>query len=157
MVRILSRLLLAAVLAGPAAAGTPLKARKQTKLTFPDGKAIVVDVVDTPVEREAGLMFRKKLPKDYGMLFVFPYEDNMVFWMKNTLVSLDIVFIDTRKRVVKAFEKVKKSTEQTPDEEVVRVGNMPAAYVLELPAGAAARHRLKTGDVLTFTAETPAH
>lgn len=156
MVKPVILLTLSVVLGMPAWAGAPLKARKQTKLDFPDGKRIVVDVVDTPAEREAGLMFRKKLPKDYGMLFVFPGEQPMIFWMKNTLVSLDIVFIGADRKVVRAFEKVKQSTEQTPDEEIVRVGNVPAAYVLELPAGASARHHLKTGDELKFSAEIPA-
>ncbi|MBI3551352.1 MAG: DUF192 domain-containing protein [Elusimicrobia bacterium] len=146
------RILLTLALA--AQAGSPLKARKQTTLDFPDGKRIVADVVDTPVERERGLMFRKKLPKDYGMLFVFSRELPMTFWMKNTLVSLDIVFIGADKKVTKVHERVKASTEKTPDEDVARVGG-PAQFVLELPAGAAARHRLKEGEPLAFKAEPP--
>lgn len=139
----------------PAPVGAPLKAGKQTQLEFPDGKSIFVDVVDTPVEREQGLMFRKDLPADYGMLFVFPREDKMVFWMKNTLVSLDIDFIGADKKITVLHENVKESTVDTPDQDVVRVGGL-AGYVLELPAGASARHRLKAGDPLKFSVTIPA-
>lgn len=141
--------------AAPPSVGTALKAGKQTQLTFPDGQAITVDVVDTPVEREQGLMFRKDLPADYGMLFVFPREDKMVFWMKNTLVSLDIDFIGADQKITVLHENVKESTVDTPDQDVVRVGGS-AGYVLELPAGASARHRLKAGDPLKFSVTIPA-
>jgi hypothetical protein len=100
-------------------------------------------------------MFRKKLPKDYGMLFVFARESDMTFWMKNTLVSLDIDFIDSDKKLTRVHEKVKKSTEETSDDDVARVGG-PALYVLELPAGASKRHKLKEGDALKFSVEIPA-
>jgi len=139
----------------PAAVGTALKASQQTQLEFPDGQRISVDVVDTPVEREQGLMFRKDLPADYGMLFVFPREDKMVFWMKNTLVSLDIDFIGADQKITVLHENVKESTVDTPDQDVVRVGGL-AGYVLELPAGASARHHLKAGDQLKFSVTIPA-
>jgi hypothetical protein len=165
MVKMMKALaLMSALLAGlsgcghepaPGAAGTALKASKQTQLEFPDGKSITVDVVDTPVEREQGLMFRKDLPADYGMLFVFPREEKMVFWMKNTLVSLDIDFIGADKKFTVLHENVKESTVDAPDRDVVRVGGL-AGFVLELPAGASARHHLKAGDTLKFSAALPA-
>src|SRR5438105_1817030 len=122
--------------------GEPLHARQQASLKFPDGQTIQVDVVDTPLERERGLMFRRKLPKDYGMLFVFPREEPMTFWMKNTWSSLDILFISADKRISSLHKKVKASMEKTTDEQVARVGGA-GQFVLELPAGAAARHKLK--------------
>ncbi len=151
---VMRALALMLILAGGAGAGEPLKARKHAALSFPDGKRITVDVVDTPDEREKGLMFRTKLAKDYGMLFVFPAESQMTFWMKNTLVPLDIVFIGADKKITIAHEKVKSSTVDTPDDDVARVSGV-SQFVLELPSGASKRHHLKEGQELKFKAEIP--
>ena len=70
-----------------------------TKLRLPDGEVLFVEVADTPENREIGLMFRKSLPKEYGMLFVFPGEQGLQFWMKNTFVDIDIVWISRDKKV----------------------------------------------------------
>ena len=137
-----------------ALAGEPLKASKHAALTFPDGRTIQADVVDTPLDRERGLMFRRKLARDYGMLFVFPAQRSMTFWMKNTLVPLDMVFLDRDKKITTVFERVKESTEKTPDSDVARAGGI-ALYVLELPAGAAKRHKLAQGQTLSFDAAIP--
>lgn len=126
----------------------------QTSMRFPDGKAIMVDVVDTPAAREKGLMRRRSLPKDYGMLFVFPREMGMQFWMKNTWVSLDIVFIGADKRVRVVHSRVKPSTRKTRDEDVARAGGV-GQYVLELPAGYAAKRGLKKDDEIVFEAAVP--
>jgi uncharacterized protein len=144
--------LLALLCVSAALAGEPLKASKRAPLTFPDGQTIQADVVDTPLDRERGLMFRRKLARDYGMLFVFPAQRSITFWMKNTLVPLDMVFIDRDKTITAVFERVRASTEKTPDSEVARAGGV-ALYVLELPAGAAKRHKLAEGQALRF--ETP--
>ncbi|MBI3564009.1 MAG: DUF192 domain-containing protein [Elusimicrobia bacterium] len=114
----------AAVPAPKAEECRPQTVAKKTKLTFPDGKTITVDVVDTPATRETGLMCRRKLGKDYGMLFAFPAELGLNFWMKKTLVS-------------------------------VAVAGGRGEYVLELPAGAAAKRGLKPGDQLAFDVEIP--
>ena len=148
--------LVVALLWSPArlSAGEPLKASKRTALTFADGKTIDAEVVDTPSERERGLMFRRKLPRDYGMLFVFPREMPMQFWMKNTLVSLDIVFVGADKRITAVHKRVRPSTQATPDDQVARAGGV-AQYVLELPAAAADRHKLVAGQPLVFEAVIP--
>lgn len=135
-------------------AGKALKASRQTSLTFADGKTLRVDVVDAPMDRERGLMFRRSLPRDYGMLFVFPREEPLTFWMKNTFVPLDMVYIGPDKRVTAVFERVKASTPKTTDEDVARVG-APAQYVLELPAGAAKRHKVARGQSVTFDTPIP--
>lgn len=134
--------------------GQPLKATKHVALTFADGKTIRVDVVDTPIDRERGLMYRRKLPRDYGMLFVFNRAEPLTFWMKNTFVPLDMVYIGPDKRVTAVFKRVKASTEKTPDEEVARVG-APAQFVLELPAGAASRHKVAVGQTVAFDVTIP--
>ena len=123
-------------------------------LRFSSGRRIAVDVVDQPAARERGLMFRRKLPGNYGMLFVFPDEMEREFWMKNTWVSLDIVFIGADKKIVRIHERVRPSTEKTADADVARVGGL-AQYVLELPAGAARRYKLKEGQGLEFKVHLP--
>lgn len=126
----------------------------KTDLSFPDGRSIQVDVASIPAQREHGLMFRKSLPKDYGMLFVFSFEDMSSFWMKNTFVSLDIVFIGKDKRITAIHERVKPSREKTPDSRVARVSGR-AQYVLELPAGQAKARGLKPGRELGFSVKIP--
>lgn len=139
-------------LAAPVCA--PQVVAKKAPLSFPDGKTIQVDVVDTPAAREAGLMCRTKLPKDYGMLFVFPQEMDLGFWMKNTLVSLDLVWIGADKRVAAVASRLRASTVDTPEDKIARAGGK-GQYVLELPAGAAKRRGLKVGDALKFAVAVP--
>ncbi len=88
------------------------------------------------------------------MLFVFPQEMELNFWMKNTLVSLDIVWIGADKTVAVVHDHMKKSTVDTPDDKVAAAGGR-GQYVLELPAGAAARRGLKPGDRLAFEVAIP--
>jgi uncharacterized membrane protein (UPF0127 family) len=140
--------------AGAAAACKPQKVAKKAKMTFPLGKPITANVVDTPASREIGMMCLKKVPADYGMLFVFPAEMDLNFWMKNTLLSLDIVWIGADKKVTVVHDRMKKSTVDTPDEKVATAFGR-GQYVLELPAGAAARRKLKAGDQLAFDVEIP--
>jgi uncharacterized membrane protein (UPF0127 family) len=144
----------AAPAAAPAPVCRPQIVSKHAKLTYPSGKAITVDIVDTPESRETGLMCRTKLGRDYGMLFVFSQEMSLNFWMKNTLVSLDIVWIGADKRITVIHDHMKKSTVDTPDDKVAQAGGR-GQYVLELPAGAAKRRGLKAGDQLAFDAAIP--
>jgi uncharacterized membrane protein (UPF0127 family) len=132
-----------------APACVPQKLEKKVPLKFPKGKPITVDVADTPSTRETGLMCVTKMPKDYGMLFVFPNEMGLGFWMKNTLVSLDILWIGADKRVNNIAPRLKASKTDTPDDKVARAGGR-GMYVLELAAGEAKRRGLKVGDKLDF-------
>ena len=144
-----------ALCAAAGAVPTPQVVSRHADLRFASGRKITADVVDTPAGREAGLMYRKSLPRDYGMLFVFPIEiGNMTFWMKNTWVSLDIVFIGADKRITRIHRRVRPSTEKTTDKDIARVRG-PAQYVLELPAGAARRYRLQRGQLLEFDTPLP--
>ncbi len=129
-------------------------AAKKTVLTAPDGRTIKIDLVDTPMSREVGLMCVKKMPKDYGMLFVFPQEMFLNFWMKNTLVSLDILWIGADKKIAVIHERLKASTLETPDDQIATAGGR-GQYVLELAAGEAKRRGLKAGDRLEFAALIP--
>jgi hypothetical protein len=137
-----------------AAACRPQKVPVKAALTFPDGKTIQANVVDTPASREKGMMCLTKLKSDYGMLFVFPAEMDLNFWMKDTLVSIDIVWIGADKKVTVVHDRMKKSTVDTPDDKVAVAGGR-GQYVLELPAGAAEKRGLKPGDRLVFEAAIP--
>jgi uncharacterized membrane protein (UPF0127 family) len=133
---------------------TPQKIAKHAALSFPDGKIIQANIVDNPQSREIGMMCLTKVRSDYGMLFVFPQEMDLNFWMKNTLLSLDIIWVGADKKVTVVHDHMKKSTVDTPDDKVA-VAAGRGQYVLELPAGAAARRRLKAGDQLKFDVSIP--
>ena len=132
----------------------PQKIAKKAPLSFPDGKTISANIVDTPMSREIGMMCLTKLKPDYGMLFVFPQEMDLNFWMKDTLVSIDIVWIGADKRVTVVHDRMKKSTVSTPDNEVAVAGGR-GQYVLELPAGAASKRGLLPGAQLKFEVSIP--
>lgn len=100
---------------------------KQT-FTF-NGKTIRVAVFDTPAKREQGLMWVTSLPKDHGALFVFETEDEVGFWMKNTLIPLDMFFFDENHQLVKVIEAAQPCLQQCPVYKVDKV-----KYVLERPA-----------------------
>ncbi|MBI3550761.1 MAG: DUF192 domain-containing protein [Elusimicrobia bacterium] len=126
----------------------------KTTLAFPDGSSIAVELALTPQTREYGLMNRTSLPPDYGMLFVFAEEAPIHFWMKNTLVDLDMIFIGRDKRITAVFKDVPRSAPDTPEANLARRGAL-AQYVLELPAGASARRKLERGQALAFDIPSP--
>ena len=99
-----------------------------------------VEVARTPKEQEMGLMFRRKLPKDRGMLFIYPYQSIVRMWMKNTHIPLDMVFINSKGIVKKIVERtVPFSLSVISSGEAVRA-------VLELNGGISNRIGLKRGD-----------
>lgn len=104
-----------------------------------------VEVANTFEERERGLMFRTALPPHTGMLFVFPSEAPSIdFWMKNTVIPLDMVFVDRRGIVTHVAADVPATTPSTPDARIPRRGGR-AKFVFELPAGEAASDGLAPG------------
>ncbi len=121
--------------------------KKFTKVFLPNGKIITAELAVTDEERARGLMFRKKIPEDYGMLFIFEREEKHGFWMKNTLIYLDIIWLDGNKRIVHVEENV-PPCEKEPCE--VYYPSKPARYVLELKGGKGKRENLKLGDFLLF-------
>lgn len=122
---------------------------QKTTVTLPDGFAVSAQVADTPQKTQRGLMFVKHLPQDRGMLFVFDKESDHVFWMKNTLIDLDIVFIAPDKTVTRVHERVPRSYTYTPDTDVAYAPGR-GQYVLELPAAAASRHQIRPGSRINF-------
>jgi uncharacterized membrane protein (UPF0127 family) len=111
-------------------------------LDSPSGRstAVEAEVARRPDELERGLMFRESLAAGRGMLFVFPETAEHVFWMKNTLVSLDMLFIDERGSVVGLVERAEPLTT------LGRTAGAPSRYVLEVPGGFAAERGIRVGD-----------
>lgn len=108
------------------------------------GKEIWVEVARTPEARAKGLMGRKHLGKDEGMLFVFEEEGYHSFWMKNTLIPLSIAFIDREGRIVKIVDMEPLSlTSHTPSQ--------PILYALEMNRGWFSRNGVRVGDVVRFS------
>ena len=108
-----------------------------------------LEVADTPSSRTIGLMYRKSLPKDRGMLFVFPKSEKRSFWMKNTYISLDIIFLDSNHRIVSiAQNTIPLSTEHV-------YSAKPAKYVVELVAGETKRRGIKPGWKMVAEKEIP--
>ncbi len=111
---------------------TSCKGRLRPRVVFllSDGREITVDVelACTDLERARGLMYRKELPPNRGMLFIFPYLDYHSFWMKNTYIPLDIIHIDGNYRVVGIIENARPLTTNS------LVIDKPSLYVLEVNA-----------------------
>jgi uncharacterized protein len=97
----------------------------------------------TPDQWQRGLMFRKSLPENSGMLFVFPDEAIQSFWMKNTLIPLDMIFISANDRVVDIKNNfLPCTTDPCPTYQSV----LPAKYVLEVNAGMVQKEGIAIGD-----------
>ncbi len=110
--------------------------------TAPGKVAVEVELALDPGKRQRGLMFRNRLARDAGMLFVFPDSRPRSFWMKNTPLPLDIVYIDSRLRIVSIAKATEPySTRAIPSGEA-------AQYVLEINAGFADRRGLKVGQAV---------
>jgi len=107
-------------------------------------KEIWVEVAKTPEERNHGLMGRKDLGKDEGMLFIFETEDYHGFWMKDTLIPLSIAFINKDGRIVWI-------TEMKPLTLDSYVPPRPILYALEMNKGWFSSHGIKAGDIVRFS------
>ena len=113
----------------------------------PDGTHIALELAVTDVERAQGLMFRDDLAADAGMLFVFEADGRVPFWMKNTFIPLDMIWISATGEVVDVHAGVQPCRfDPCPNVEPSR----PGRAVLEVNAGFAARHGVRTGATLTF-------
>lgn len=99
-----------------------------------------VEVMRTPEERAKGLMFRKELPEGQGMLFDFAPEQHISMWMKNTLISLDMIFIRSDGRILRIAENTKTESER----EIPSGG--PVRGVLEVIAGTSKKLGIAPGD-----------
>ena len=105
---------------------------------------VFVEIAATPAQRNLGLMYREKLPSGDGMLFVFGREKKQVFTMKNTLIPLDMIFIDREKRIVGWVE------DATPFRNARFLVDKPSMYVLEVNAFFCRKNRIEVGDRVVF-------
>ena len=122
---------------------------KTITIILPDNFTVKAELALTKAEAEKGLMHRETLPEGTGMLFVFNEETPHYFWMKNTFVNLDMLFIGQDQTVNQAWENVPRSYAYTPDHQVAIRGGI-AKYVLELPAKSITKHKIKVGSKITF-------
>ena len=118
--------------------------RKDGELTFLRGDAedltIDIEVADTDSARQRGLMQRSSLPEMSGMLFVFRREEIQSFWMANTPLALDLIFVDADSQIV----DIDKYTTPFSSESIV--SDEPAQYVIEVPAGFADTYGITAGE-----------
>lgn len=108
---------------------------------------VTLEVADTPPERKEGLMDREKLGENQGMLFIFPDERDRTFWMKDTLIPLDIIFIDADHKVVDIDQAEPEPSVHEAALSKYR-SDSPAKYVVEVNQGFADRNDVETGDRL---------
>jgi uncharacterized membrane protein (UPF0127 family) len=139
-------LLAAACGAAPKASVTP-SATPGARAVLPSGRTYSLEVARTPEEQAQGLMFRESLPEKTGMLFPFTDKRIHYFWMKNTMIPLDMVWMDAEGRVI----FVSANTPPCKADPCPNYGpDSPAASVLEIAGGNAAKEGVSVGAVLRF-------
>ncbi len=109
-----------------------------------DQVRVQVELAITPATRTTGLMNREQLADDHGMIFVFPRETAQTFWMKNTLISLDMIFIRSDMTVAGVVSRAEPLTL------TARGVPTPSQYVLEVNAGYSEAHHIAAGDRVKF-------
>lgn len=120
---------------------------KEPHITVPllEGKLkaipLKIEVADTPETLQQGLMFRKELPENQGMLFIFQESRYLSFWMKNTLIPLSIAFLDEHFVIVDIQD-------MDPLDETLHRSKKPARYALEVNQGWFKKHQIAIGDTL---------
>jgi uncharacterized membrane protein (UPF0127 family) len=118
----------------------------EVPLTIRSGATLhhfTVEVAATPEQQERGLMFRKAVPPDRGMIFPYNPPQSVAFWMKNTLIPLDIVYIDANHRIARIANA--QALDLTP-----LPSGVPVSAVLELAAGRTAQLGIKPGDTVRW-------
>ena len=139
--------ILCAVLAGALAC----QSHPQVSIITKEGREIAfqVEIADTPAERQMGLQYRRELADDYGMIFVFPTEETQAFWMKNTPIPLDMIFISAQGQIVGIVENA------IPFSLDSRSVSGRSRYVLEINGGLSQRYGFGAGDSVRFRGFSP--
>jgi uncharacterized membrane protein (UPF0127 family) len=112
------------------------------------GHRYTVEIAQTEAQRARGLMFRDRLERNHGMLFIHDVEEPLAYWMKNTRIALDIFYFDSGRHLVSVSKRTPPCT--LGDGCPPFGSDGPALYVLELNSGIADRLHVKKGDLLTF-------
>ncbi len=143
----LAFVLAASVLVPAAARAEAACAVSRLDLRLAGGReSFAVEVADEPGERSQGLMFRTEMSAASGMLFVYDHPRRVLFWMKNTLLPLDMVFADATGTVTRVHEGA------VPGDRTAIDGGSGVQFVLEINAGLAARLGIAPGSVLRHPA-----
>jgi len=100
---------------------------------------IDVEIAETEETRNLGLMFREAMKEEQGMLFIFPDEELQGFYMRNTIIPLDILFINSKKQIVKIHKRTEPLSEKTLP------SRLPSKYVVEVNAGYTDKFGIKEG------------
>lgn len=108
-------------------------------------KELKIEIADNDFEHQTGLMYRKKMRTNRGMLFIFNKSEMKSFYMKNTLIPLDIIFIDHKLQII----NIAKDTQPLNEQSVY--SDEPASYVLEINAGMSDKWNIQKGDFITFS------
>jgi|YNPMSStandDraft_2_1061718.scaffolds.fasta_scaffold00044_28 hypothetical protein len=128
---------------------TKIEFNKEGELSFLDSNGnfktkIDIEIADNEIKQTRGLMFRTELKENQGMLFIFDKERYQSFWMKNTPISLDIFFVNSKSEIVSISEYAE------PYSENHYVSKAPAQYVVETIAGFAQKYKIKPGDRIVW-------
>lgn len=107
-------------------------------------KKIDIEIAESDYERQLGLMYRTEMTENQGMLFIFPYQTYQSFWMRNTKISLDMMFINEKRNIV----TIHKNT--TPLSDQSYPSTEPAKYVVEVIAGFTDKFKIETGDQIRW-------
>src|SRR5215475_3900327 len=139
-------LLVLALVALPLTASrTPAAEQGTLEIATKSGvRTFAVELAVTDEERAKGLMFRKQVPEGYGMLFDFKEEQPVSMWMKNTYVSLDMIFIKNDGRIARIADSTKVQSE-----DIISSGQ-PVRAVLEVVAGTAKKYGIAAGDKVAY-------
>lgn len=106
------------------------------------GRVLVVQIAQSPLQQQTGLMHREAMPRDEGMLFVFPADRARCLWMRDTPLALSAAFLDATGRIVEVMDLSARSDE-------IRCSARPARYVLEMQAGWFVDAGVGVGDVVS--------
>jgi hypothetical protein len=140
---------LALLLAGWGCESEKLEDLQTRIVTFPNGQEVRAESLLTPTDTQRGMMFRKSLAPDRGMLFFHTRPGKVKYWMFQCLIPLDIVWMDGDRRIVEISANTPPcpaGVQQCP----TYGGHYESLYVLELAGGMAAKYHLKVGDTLRF-------
>jgi uncharacterized membrane protein (UPF0127 family) len=125
------------------------KFQKNGELTFTSKKGdflakIDIEIAETEEKQTQGLMYRNKMKENRGMLFIFDKDDYRYFWMKNTVIPLDMVFVNSNFKIV----TIRKNAR--PYDLSSYASTAPAKYVVEVNAGFCDKYGIKVGDKISF-------
>lgn len=111
-------------------------------------RPVTIEIADTPQERAQGLMFRRDLPAGRGMLFIYEHPQPVSFWMRNTLIPLDLIFLDTQ-GVIRHIHRMARPLDETPIPGAAIGDPRPERLmVLEIAGGEADRLGLAVGQAM---------